>query len=133
MHEARSRRVSGSVAVGAAMLLFAACHGGNGNPLGSPTAGPVDVKSACAALAQLRQSTDLLNGVNVGDPSASLTALRKAVASYSASLGAFERIAPVALRPRAEEVRRAVVAHDFTRAAALRAPIDAWANRTCKP
>ena len=133
MHEARSRRVSGSVAVGAAMLLFAACHGGSGNPLGSAKAGPVDVKSACAALAQLRLSSDVLNGVNVGDPDASLTALRKAVDSYSVSLTAFERVAPISLRARAEAVRTEVIVHHFARAAALRAPIDAWANRNCKP
>jgi hypothetical protein len=131
MHEARSRRVAVCVGSFVAMLMLAACHGGGGT--GASAAGDrVDVKAACTALVGLRHSSDALNGVDVADPGASSAALNRAVAAYSASLAAFERVAPLSLRARAEAVRTAVIAHHFGEAAAKRATIDAWAARQCK-
>jgi hypothetical protein len=131
MHGTRSRRGSTAARVGVALLILAGCHGGSGGTALTPTADTIDVKSACAALAQLRLSSETLQGVDVGDPDASLAALQKAVDAYSASLGAFERVAPLSLRARAEVVRTAVIAHQFAKAAAQRATIDVWANRNC--
>jgi hypothetical protein len=131
MHAAPSRRVAIWVGSFVAMLTLAACHGG-GSTGASATGDPVDVKSACAALVSLRHSSDVLDGIDVADPAASLAALARAVAAYSASLAAFERVAPLSLRARAEAVRTAVIAHHFADAAAKRAAIDAWATRHCK-
>src|SRR5258706_16339521 len=117
MHGARSRRVAICVTSFVAIFTLAACHGGGstGASVGSDS---VDVKSACAALVGLRRASDALDGVDVSDPAASSAALARAVTAYSASLAAFERVAPLSLRARAEAVRTAVIAHQFVEAAA---------------
>ena len=118
--------------VGSCLMVaaLASCHGGGGTAGSAGTDG-VDVKAACAALVDLRASSAPLNAVDLANPGASRAALAKAIGAYSAALAAFERVAPVSLRPRAEAVRTAVVAHEFTRAATERAVIDAWAARHC--
>ena len=126
MQGARSRIVGACVAV----LVLAACHGGGAPRLGS-TPAKLDVKAACAALDGLQRSSDALNGVDVADPEASLTALDKAVDAYVVALARFALVGPASLRATAETVRADVVARHFTQAAGARAPIDAWAADRC--
>jgi hypothetical protein len=131
MQGARSRRVAsciGLLVVGA--LMLGACTGGGSSNSGSGTGG-VDVKAACAALAELKQSATALNGVDVSDPQLSLSALAKAVDAYTKALVRFERVAPLRLRAPARRVRTAVRAHHFTEAEGARAPITAWAAKNC--
>jgi hypothetical protein len=125
MHGARSRRVVVVLA-----LVLAGCHGGGSKSSGS-SAGTVDTKSACAALANLKQSGAALAGVDIADPTASTTALAKAIRDYSAALLIFERVGPADLRTHAAAVRAAVVARHFGQAAVARAAIDAWAVQHC--
>jgi hypothetical protein len=132
MQGARSRRVGsrvGSCLVAA--LLLAACTGGGVSHSGSGGTGAVDVKAACAALAELKQSAKALNGVDVADPERSQEALAKAVDAYDTALVSFERVAPQRLRAPAGVVRDAVAARHFSDAVAARAPIDAWAAKNC--
>lgn len=135
MQGARSRRVASCVGllvgtVTMAALGLGACSGGGSSHSGSGTGG-VDVKAACAALADLKQSATALNGVDVSDPQLSLSALAKAVDAYTKALVRFERVAPLRLRAPAERVRTAVRAHHFTEAEDARAPITAWATKNC--
>ena len=129
---ARARRGGALVTVALFALAGAACHGGGGAKAGGPsTTHPVDVKAACAALADLRRSADALSGVDVSDPVASRAALDRAVAEYAAVLIAFERAAPVSLADDAEAIRAAVLAHHFSQAAADRVEIDRWSAAHC--
>ena len=131
MHGARERSVAVVVLAAALVLavLLAGCHGGDAKPSG-PSAS-VDKKTACAALASLKQSGVALAGVDISDPTASTTALAKAIRDYGAALVLFERVGPPDLRPHAQAVRAAVVARHFGQAAVARAAIDAWAVEHC--
>jgi hypothetical protein len=126
MYGARATFVGACLVVG----VLAACHGGGTPRLGSTPAKP-DVKAACASLAGLQRSSDALNGVDVADPQASLTALQKAIDAYDAALARFALVGPAGLRVPADAVRADVVARHFTQAAQARAPIDAWAATHC--
>jgi hypothetical protein len=128
MHGVRSRRVAGCVVL---VGLLSACHGGGATSVDSSGQGRVDVKAACAALADLQRAGAVLNGVDVGDPAASLAALGKAVDAYSTALATFERVGPGELRPRAAAVRSAVLTRHFAQATVARAQIDAWAAQHC--
>ena len=133
MQRARYRRIAAAVVViGLGVPGLAACHGGGGKNGTTPT-GPVDVKAACGAFADLGRAVDAVNGVDISDPAGSIAALRRAVNAYSAALLTFERAGPTALRARAGEVRAAVLARHFAEAAAARAAIDTWAAGHCKP
>jgi hypothetical protein len=113
------------------LVAVAACHGASAKAA-PPSSGPVvDVKAACGALSELPRASDLLKGVDPSDPSASQAALARAISAYRAALFSFERVGPPSLRTRAEAVRAAVAARDFTRAATARATIDAWAVAHC--
>jgi hypothetical protein len=132
MQRARYRRIAGVVVISLAVSGLAACHGAGGR--GATTApGPLDVKAACGAFADLGHSVDALNGVDVSDPVASVAALTRAVNAYSAALLTFERVGPTTLRAQAGAVRAAVLAHHFGQAAAARVAIDTWAAGHCKP
>jgi hypothetical protein len=117
-----------------AALALGACGGGSSGSSAAPLSSGrrvVDVKAACAALADLHRSGDGLNGVNVADPTASEAALVRATAAYRAALVRFERLGPASLRASADAVVAAVAAREFARAAAARAAIDAWASAHC--
>jgi hypothetical protein len=136
MQRPRSRRIAaGAVAISLAVAGLAACGSGGsgGSGRGSTATGPLDLKAACGAFADLGRSVDALRGVDVSDPVASTAALDRAVNSYGAALLTFERMGPANLRARAGEVRAAVLARHFGQAAEALVAIDAWAAEHCKP
>lgn len=112
-------------------LTLAACGGGKSSGEASSTGRVVDVKAACAALADLRRAADQLSGVDLSDPDASEAALVRGIAAYRASLLRFEQAGPLSLRAPAEVVRADVAARRFARATTARASIDAWAASNC--
>src|SRR4051794_30239427 len=108
MHGARSRRVGFPFVAGVLVaLLLVACTGGGASHSGSSGNGAEDVKAACAPLADLKQSAQARNGVDVSDPERSQAALAKAVNAYSKALARFARVAPHRLRAPAGVVRAA--------------------------
>jgi hypothetical protein len=131
MHRPRSRRFARVTVFVVGAVLLGACHSGGPKTIDTSGHGPVDVKAACGALADLHRAGDTLSGVDVADPGTSLTALTRAVNAYGAALLTFERVAPTDLRPRAAVVRAAVLARHFGQAAVARAEIDTWASAHC--
>lgn len=133
MHGARTAQVTKALASSVLIVVaLGACHGGGAPRAGAVGGTPqVDVKAACAALADLQHSSAALNGVDIGDPAPALAAISKAVDAYNGALSSFEAVAPLSLRPRAELVRAAVAARHFSEAEAARKPIDVWAGRHC--
>jgi hypothetical protein len=120
------------VAAVALVGAAAACStGGSGAAdLGSGTQ-PADNGVLCGLIGQLPDAASGLERVDVRDPATFTTTLDSAVQQYVAKLDQISKRADSKLRGTVTEVRRLVLAHDFSAATAARVPLDTWTADHC--
>jgi hypothetical protein len=112
-----------------ATAALAACSGGGSHPTSNSHRG--DTKAACAQLARLESHAGALAQVDVADPDAFNTALDRAVDDYVADLRKLRKVAPDSLRPAIDDVRHAVVTHQFANGEAARAQLSTYEADHC--
>jgi hypothetical protein len=119
-------------AVVALLGAAAACStGGSGaGDLGSGTQ-PADNSALCGLVAQLPDAAAALERADVRDPATFTTTLNTAVQQYVATLDQISKRADSKLRGTVTEVRRLVLAHQFSAATAARVPLDTWTADHC--
>ena len=119
-----TRAVAGAV-VGMA-LIVGACGGGNS------AAKPFSNAPACRILAELAVRGESASHIDVADPEAFATNMKRAVAAYVRTARGLRTTVPVNLRDDVDRIIAAAQQHRFTNAKKARADLDAFAREECK-